>query len=115
MIDIKNKAQIRALKFNDLIDDAAERADVEALAWLAEQNDITNTKTSKKGKTFTVGASFLLVRNEYLSKFLGWVPEKATAEPQPTFAEKQASRAAAIKDAMAKAAAATVAAHSKKK
>lgn len=121
LIDITNKEQLKWMSMDDLIADAAERGDVEALAWLAEKNTIKQTRHATKngvkgaGKAFTVGASTLKVRCEYFEKFLGWKPEKDTAAPAPTLEEKQAERANKIKEAMAKAAAAAVAANNAKK
>ena len=103
LIDITNKEQIKHLNFDKLIDDAIERGDTEAITWLSEKNRETQVRTSKKGKKYTVGASFLLVRNEYLAKFRGWVPECETAEPKKTFPEKQAERANKLSAALVKA------------
>lgn len=100
LINIKDKNQIKHLNFDKLMDDAIERGDAEGLKYLLKRAKVSEIRTSKKGKEFVVGASFLITRNEYLSKFLGWVPEQETAVPEKTFAEKQAERIAAIGKAL---------------
>ena len=93
IIDVKDNAQIKALNFDKLIDDAIARKDKAAAEWLAQKNTETQERVSKKGKKYTVGASFLLVRNEYLEKFCGWQPNPTV---KPTLEEKQAKRAAKL-------------------
>lgn len=98
LINIHDKEQIKHLNHEKLIDDAIERGDAEALEYLKKRNDVTETRTSKKGKKFEVSASFIITRNEYLSKFLGWKPEEP--EPTVTLSQAQAARAAKINNAL---------------
>lgn len=98
LININDKEQIKHLNFDSLVDDATERGDAAALKYLLERANITETRTSKKGKEFIVGASFILTRNEYLEKFLGWKP--AEPEPKITFSQAQAARLAKIGKAL---------------
>lgn len=100
LININDKEQIKHLTFDKLFDDAEARGDVDALKYLLERAKISEVHTSKKGKEYVRGASFLITRNEYLSRFLGWKP----AEPEPTitFAQAQAARMAKIGKALKK-------------
>ena len=98
LININDKEQIKHLNFDKLFDDAETRGDVDALKYLMERAKITDTRTSKKGKEYIVGASFIVTRNEYLEKFLGWKP--AEPEPKVTFAQAQAARMAKIGKAL---------------
>ena len=98
LININDKEQIKHLNHDKLIDDAIERGDAEALAYLMERTKMAETRTSKKGKEFVVGASFIITRNEYLEKFLGWKP--AEPEPKVTFSQAQAARMAKIGKAL---------------
>ena len=93
IIDVKNNKQIQALNFDKLIDDAIARKDKVAAEWLAMKNTETQERISTRGKKYTIGASFLLVRNEYLEKFCGWQPNPTV---KPTMEEKQAARAAKL-------------------
>ena len=121
IIDINNQEQLKYLNLDGMIKDASARGDVEALTWLLEQNTLTEKRTATKkgvkgaGKSFTVGKSVLVIRKEYLTNYLGWQPLKETVPAEPSFEEKQAAREKAIKEAMAKAAAAAVAANNAKK
>ena len=98
LININDKEQLKNLTFESLINDATERGDADALKYLLGRAEITETRTSKKGKEYIVGASFIITRNEYLSKFLGWKP--AEPEPKVTFYQAQSARLAAIGKAL---------------
>ena len=72
MININN-VNIRELKLTDLIADATERNNKEALAWLREQ---AMKKVPRKGK----GEAYQPVnmfRVEYLTKFCGYKKKEA--------------------------------------
>lgn len=76
MIDINN-VNIQKLKLSDLIADAAERKDHEALEWLHEQ---AMKKVERKDKEGTVKEAFQPVnmfRVEYLTKFCGYKKKEA--------------------------------------
>jgi hypothetical protein len=76
MIDINN-VNIQKLKLSDLIADAAERKDEEALKWLHEQ---AMKKVERKGKDDSVTETFQPVnmfRVEYLTKFCGYKKKEA--------------------------------------
>ena len=76
MINIEN-VNIQKLKLTDLIADAAERKDNEALKWLHEQ---AMKKIERKEKDGSVKETFQPVnmfRIEYLTKFCGYQKRKA--------------------------------------
>lgn len=76
MIDINN-VNIRELKLTDLIADATERNDKEALAWLREQ---AMKKVPRKGNGDTTKEAYQPVnmfRVEYLTKFCGYKKKEA--------------------------------------
>ena len=76
MININN-VNIQKLKLSDLIADAAERKDKEALEWLHAQ---AMTKIERKGKDDTVTETFQPVnmfRVEYLTRFCGYKKKEA--------------------------------------
>lgn len=82
MIDINN-VNIQKLKLTDLIADATERNDKEALEWLREQAMKKVTCTGKDGTTTEKYQPANMFRIEYLAKFCGYKrknTEKLTAE-----------------------------------
>lgn len=75
MIDINNM-NIQKVKLTDLIEDAVERNDPEALAWLRDE---AKKKVECKGKNGTVTQKYQPVnmfRIEYLTRFCGYKKKK---------------------------------------
>ena len=76
IIDIKNM-NIQKLKLTDLINDATERNDKEALEWLREQ---AMKKVESKGKNGSPAEKYQPVnmfRIEYLTRFCGYKKKEA--------------------------------------
>lgn len=76
MIDINN-VNIQKLKLSDLIADATERNDKEALEWLREQ---AMKKVECKGKDGSTAEKYQpanMFRVEYLTKFCGYEKKEA--------------------------------------
>lgn len=71
MIDI-NTMNVQKLKLADLIEDAVDRKDTEAIAWLKDQ---AMKKVDRKGKQ--VFQPVNMFRIEYLTKFCGYEKKKA--------------------------------------
>lgn len=100
-IDIKDQKAIRKLTLDDLMEDAVERNDKEALRWLEDEAFKTATRKNKAGEDVVVSKPLISTRAEYLRKFLGYVPapnksydrEKEKAKRD---AEKRAKFAAAF-------------------
>lgn len=76
MIDITN-VNIQKLKLTDLIEDAVERNDKEAIEWLRAE---AKKKVARKGKDGTITQAYQPVnmfRVEYLTKFCGYQKKEA--------------------------------------
>jgi hypothetical protein len=100
-IDITNQEQIRKLTLDDLMEDAVERKDKEALRWLEDEAFKTTTRKNKAGEEITVSKPLISIRAEYLRKFLGYVPAPSKSynsekEKAKRDAEKRAKFAAAF-------------------
>ena len=92
-IDITNQELIRKLTLQDLIDDAIERKDKEALRWLEDEAFKQVTRKKKDSdETVEVTNPIISIRAAYLRKFLGY-------EPQPNKPyNKEAAKAKRIAD-----------------
>ncbi len=73
-IDITNKDAIKKLTLDDLINDAVERGDAEALDWLEKEANTKKTRTRADGTKYEVNKSIVEIRPEYLKKFLNYQP-----------------------------------------
>lgn len=71
-IDINNKEAIKKLTLDDLINNAVERGDAEALNWLEKEANTKKTRTRADGTKYEVNKSIVEIRPEYLKKFLGY-------------------------------------------
>lgn len=77
-IDITNTVAIRKLTLQDLINDAVERNDKEALRWLEDESSKQVTRKKKNSEeTVEVTKPIISIRSEYLKKFLGYTPQPA--------------------------------------
>ena len=74
-IDIKNQEQIKKLTLDDLINDAVERGDAEALDWLEKEANTKKTRTKADGTKYEVNKSIVEIRPLYLKKFLNYQPK----------------------------------------
>jgi len=92
-IDITNQELIRKLTLQDLIDDAIERKDKNALRWLEDEAFKQVTRKKKDSdETVEVTNPIITIRAAYLRKFLGY-------EPQPNKPyNKEAAKAKRIAD-----------------
>lgn len=76
MIDIKNM-NIQKLKLSDLIADAADRNDREALEWLRSEAKKKVERKGKDGTTTEMYQPVNMFRVEYLTKFCGYKKRNA--------------------------------------
>lgn len=76
MIEINNM-NVQKLKLSDLIADAVDRKDSEALAWLREQAMKKVERKAKDGTTTEVYQPVNMFRVEYLTKFCGYEKRNA--------------------------------------
>ena len=74
-IDITSKEASRKLTLKDLVDDAVERKDIDALRFLEDESTRKETKTKEDGTTYEASINIIKIRTEYLKKFLGYVPQ----------------------------------------
>lgn len=74
-IDITSKEAIRKLTLKELVADAVERKDIEALRFLEDESSKKETKTKEDGTTYEASINIIKIRTEYLKKFLGYVPQ----------------------------------------
>ena len=73
-IDISKQEELRRLKLEDLIADAVERKDKDALTWLKEESAKKDVRTKEDGTKYEVDKSIVSIRSNYLKKFLGYKP-----------------------------------------
>lgn len=74
-IDITSKEAIRKLTLKDLVADAVERKDIDALRFLEDESTRKETKTKEDGTTYEASINIIKIRTEYLKKFLHYVPQ----------------------------------------
>lgn len=96
-IDITNQEAIRKITWEDLVADAVERKDKDALRWLEDKSTETVSRKRADGTTYEVNVSIVAVRAEYLRKYLGYEPigkrnsEAAKAKKRAQREEKRAA------------------------
>ena len=101
-IDITNMTAIRKLTLDDLIDDAVERGDMDALRFLEDESGKKITKTKEDGTTYEINNPIISIRAEYLKKYLGYVPQsKKNAEEKKNADKAKREKARADKFAEA--------------
>ena len=78
-IDITN-INTKNLKLEDLIADAVERKDAEAIAWLREKANTRVPRNNKDGSVTQVRQPVKMYVNEYLAKFHGYDKKKVASK-----------------------------------
>ena len=63
--------------FVDLVNDALEREDIDALEWLKSQKLLKVERKKEDGKVTLVQKSLMAIRSEYFEKYLGITPKSA--------------------------------------
>lgn len=103
MIDLI-KDNLTKLTLDDLIKDAVERKDKEALEFLKENSAKEITRKNKQGKKITVNQPITAYRMEYLKQFCGYKnstarqAEKTKQRKAKELADKFAAAFAAIEE-----------------
>lgn len=87
-IDLTKPEEFKKLKIDDLIADAVERNDLEALEWLHTQSNMMKTRTREDGTTYEVRKSIVEIRPNYLKTFLGYKSKGAAAKERAKQAKK---------------------------
>ncbi|MGI6173371.1 MAG: hypothetical protein ACOYI8_05660 [Christensenellales bacterium] len=87
-IDITSKEAIRKLTLKDLVDDAVERKDIEALRYLEDESSRKETKTKADGTTYEANINIIKIRTGYLKKFLNYVPQSELSKDAKSAQQK---------------------------
>lgn len=98
-IDITNQEAIRKITWEDLVADAVERKDKDALRWLEDKSTQTVSRKRADGTTYEVNVSIVTVRAEYLHKYLGYEPIGNEAAKAKKRAQREEKRAAMFAEA----------------
>ena len=101
-IDITNPASFSKLTLENLIADAVERKDTEALNWLKVEANTMKDRTRTDGSTYKVRKSIVEIRAVYVKKFLGYTTESEAAKERARKAKLDKAQKK-IDDAFAKA------------
>jgi len=89
MIDITNPDSIKAIKkVEQLITDAVERNDIEALKWLQAEAYATKTRKREDGSTYEVKKSITEIRAAYIKKFLNYKTKSEASKARSKQAKK---------------------------
>ena len=73
-INLSSQEEIRKLTLKDLIADAVERKDKDALQWLKEESAKKVERKREDGTIYEVDKSIVSIRAEYIKKFLDYKP-----------------------------------------
>lgn len=104
-INLSSQEEIRKLTLKDLIADAVERKDKDALKWLQEESAKKVERKREDGTVYEVDKSIVSIRAEYIKKFLDYKPvstlskEMAKARKRE---KREKEREAMFADAFAK-------------
>lgn len=90
-INLSSQEAIRKLTLIDLINDAVERNDKEALKWLETESGKKVERRKEDGTTYEVDKSIVSIRAEYIKKFLDYKPA-STLSKEAAKARKREKR-----------------------
>lgn len=96
-IDITNTEVLRKLKLQDLVNDAVERNDKNALRWLEDESSKQVPRKKKDSdETYEVTQPIITIRAEYLKKYYDYKPQpaKSTYNKDAAKAKRNAARKA---------------------
>ena len=88
-IDITNQEAIKKLTLDDLLNDAVERGDAEAIDWLDKEAHTKKNRTKADGTTYKANKSIVEIRPEYLKKFLEYKPKGNRSSEQAKARKRQ--------------------------
>lgn len=89
-LDLDN---IRGITLEDLVNDAVERKDKEALRWLEDESEKTIIRKHKDGTEQVAPKPIVAIRSEYLKKYLDYkTPSKAAAQEKARQKAKERAR-----------------------
>lgn len=87
-INLNKPEEFKKLKLEDLINDAVEREDMEALKWLQEKSNTMKTRKREDGTTYEVRMSVVEYRPQYLKEFLKYKPVATPSKEKAKQAKK---------------------------
>jgi len=91
-IDLTNQEALRKLTLEDLVADAVEKQDIDALRFLEDEASQTDKRTNKKtGVEYEVPRSIVSIRAKYLRDYCGYTPKRPDASKSKE--KKKAERA----------------------
>lgn len=91
-LDISSQDAIKKITLFNLIDDAAERGDIEALEWLEKEANTKKTRTKADGTKYEVNKSIVEIRPLYLKKFLNYKPKESKSSEAAKARKKEAAQ-----------------------
>lgn len=71
-LDLTNQEAIKKYTIKDLIADAVERNDLDALKWLQIEANTLKERTKSDGTKYEVKKSIVEIRAEYIKKYLNY-------------------------------------------
>lgn len=95
-------ANANKLTLDDLIADAIEREDADAIAWLETEANTDKTRTRSDSTTYTVKKSIVEIRPAYFKKFLNY-KTKGTQAKELAKQKKRDKKQKELDDKFAKA------------
>lgn len=105
MIDITKPETYKKAELPDLIADAVDRNDMEALKWLEEESGKLKERTRADGTKYMVKKSISEIRPDYLKKFCGYKTKSSLSKENEKARKRQKEEEARKKmfaDAFAK-------------
>ena len=91
-INVSDTKNLRSISMEDMVKDAVERKDIEALRWLEDKSREKTTHTRKDGTTYSAFTSIVSIRAEYLRKYYNYVPMSKIASAEKQKEKKRAAR-----------------------
>lgn len=104
-INLSSQEEIRKLTLKDLIADAVERKDKDALKWLQEESAKKVERKREDGTVYEVDKSIVSIRAEYIKKFLDYKPASTLSKEMAKTRKREKrekEREAMFADAFAK-------------
>ena len=101
-LDLSSRESINKLTLDNLIADAVERGDKDALEWLQKEATSKKERTKADGTKYLVNKSIVEIRPAYIKKFLDYKPT-STLSAEQAKARKQEKKQKELEDKFAKA------------
>lgn len=89
MIDTNKPETFKTLTLKDLVADAIQRKNKDALEWLQTQANTMKERSRDDGSKYEVRKSIVEIRAEYVKKFLGYETKSAASKKKAQQAKKE--------------------------